>query len=718
VIGDELYRRETSMLDRLFKPRAIAVIGASNNPLSIGYIVIDNLLNHGYRGPIYPINPKADEILGLKVYKSVTDVPGEVDLVNISIKNVLVPKVLEECGQKNVKFAIVHTAGFKEVGEEGRKLEREIVGIARRFGMRIYGPNSQGIQNSDPDVSVYANFTFVPMTQGNLSIVAQSGGVGEVFKLHLHEVGMGIRMYSSFGNEADVRMNEIIDHYGKDEGTRAILVHIETLSDTKEFLETASRITKKKPILALKTGRTPEGAVAVSSHTGTLVEQDTISDAIFDKAGVLRMPTQDELIQTGIAFSTQPVPAGPNVALITNTGGPAIIAVDELVASGLKLARLTDQTKETLRKNLHPEATVSNPVDVVATATPEHYGITVATLLADPNVDSLFINFVTAPFVDLEGIAQRIAEAGKAATKPILCVVMTIEKWAGLINKIRSSGIPVYAYPETAARVLVAMTRYGRYRNRSYSAPPQVEADRTRAARILNAAPAGFMAQADLFALLEAYGIGCAPSCRVTESKKLAEAARALGFPVALKVDAPEVVHKTEAGALRLDIKSEQELDSAFNDLRNKFASYQPAYIVQKMMAMGKEIIIGVKRDPQAGPLVMFGLGGIFVELMRDATFKLAPLCREEALEMIRGIKAYPLLAGFRGDRGVDVDALVDILVSVSNLAFEHPEIQEMDLNPVFAYPEGQRPVVVDARAKIEKRDSTVPSGTACASSR
>ena len=689
------------MLDRLFKPRAIAVIGASNNPLSIGYIVIENLRNHGYKGPIYPINPKADEILGLTVYKSVADVPGEVDLVNISIKNVLVPKVLEECGQKGVKFAIVHTAGFKEAGEEGRKLEREIVEIAHRFGMRIYGPNSQGIQNSDPDVSVYANFTFVPMTQGNLSLVAQSGGVGEVFKLHLHEVGMGIRMYASFGNEADVRMNEIIDYYGKDEGTRAILVHIETLSDTKEFLETASRTTKIKPILALKTGRTPEGAVAVSSHTGTLVEQDTISDAIFDKAGVLRMPTQDELIQTGIAFSSQPVPAGPNVALITNTGGPAIIAVDELVAGGLKLAKLTDQTKEALRKSLHPEAIVSNPVDVVATATPEHYRITVETLLSDPNVDSLFINFVTAPFVDLDGIAQRIAEAGKAATKPILCVVMTIEKWAGLIRRIRSSGIPVYAYPETAARVLVAMTRYGRYRNRMYSAPPAVEADRTRAVGILRAAPPGFMAQSDLFALLEAYGIGCAPSRLVAGPAELAEAAKALGFPVALKIDSPAVAHKTEAGALRLDIKSEQELNSAFRELHERFASNQAPTIIQKMMPPGKEIIVGFKRDPQAGPLVMFGLGGIFVELMRDATFKLAPLCREEALEMIRGIKAYPLLAGFRGDRGADVEALVDILIRVSNLACEHPEIREMDLNPVFAYPAGQKPVVVDARARI-----------------
>ena len=689
------------MLDRLFKPRAIAVIGASNNPLSIGYIVIENLRNHDYKGPIYPINPKADEILGLKVYKSVTDVPGEVDLVNISIKNVMVAKVLEECGQKGVKFAIVHSAGFKEVGEEGRKLEREMVETAHRFGMRIYGPNSQGIQNSDPDVSVYANFTFVPMTQGNLSIVAQSGGVGEVFKLHLHEVGMGIRMYASFGNEADVRMNEIIDYYGRDPGTRAILVHIETLSDAREFLEIASRTTKHKPILALKTGRTREGAVAVSSHTGTLVEQDTISDAIFEKSGVIRMPNQDDLIQAGIAFSSQPVPAGPNVALITNTGGPAITAVDELMAGGLKLARLSEATRETLRKSLHPEAIVSNPVDVVATATPEHYRITVETLLADPNVDSLFINFVTAPFVDLDGIAERIAEAGQTATKPILCVVMTIEKWAGLIRRIRSSGIPVYAFPETAARVLIAMTRYGHSRSRVYSPPPVLEADRTHAAAILRDAQPGFMSQSDLFALLEAYGIGCAPSRAAAGPAELAKAAEELGYPVALKIDAPDVVHKTEAGALRLGIGNERELKSAFGELHEKFAAKKPAVIIQKMMPPGKEIIVGFKRDPQAGPLVMFGLGGVFVELMRDATVKLAPLCREEALEMIQGIKAYPLLAGFRGDRGADVEALVDILLRVSNLACDRPEIQEMDLNPVFAYPAGQKPVVVDVRARI-----------------
>ncbi|MFC2171603.1 acetate--CoA ligase family protein [Acidobacteriota bacterium] len=690
------------MLDKLFKPRAVAIIGASNNPLSIGHIVITNLVNHGFKGPIYPINPKSEHIRSLRAYKSIMDVPGEVDLVNISIKNTLVPKVLEECGKKGVKYAIVHTAGFKEVGEEGRKLEREIVEVAHKYGMRIYGPNSQGIQNSDPEVSVYANFTFVPMTPGNLSIVAQSGGVGEVFKAHLYEdAGMGIRMYSSFGNEADVKMNEIIEHYGEDEGTRAILVHIETLSDAKGFLDVAGKITPKKPILALKTGRTPEGAVAVSSHTGTLVEQDTISEAIFDKTGVLRMPSEDDLIQTGIAFSSQPAPEGNSVAVITNTGGPGIIAVDELISSGLKLAKLTDETKEILRNNLHAEATISNPVDVVATATPEHYGITVETLLKDPNVDSLLINFVTAPFVDLDGIADRIAEAGKTATKPILCCVMTIEKWAYLIDKIRSNGIPVYDFPETAAKVLVYMSRYGQIKRRAYGKPPVVEANSKKAAQIIQASREGFMSQADAIALMETYGVKCAPTRKVTSKDELAAAADAVGFPAVLKVDSAAVVHKTEAGALTLNLENMKDLEAAFDRLQSLFEAEKPDYIVQKMMPKGREIIIGSKKDPQAGPLLMFGLGGIFVEVMKDVVFKLAPLSREEAMEMVKTIKAYPLLEGFRGDKGVDIDALADLLIRVSNLTVDNPAIQEMDLNPVIVYEKGEAPAVVDARIML-----------------
>jgi len=382
------------MLDALFKPKSVAIIGASNNPLSIGHIVLQNLLDHDFKGPIYPINPKSSFIKSFKAYPSVADIPDDIDLVNISIKNTLVPYVIEECGKKGVKFAIVHTAGFKEVGEEGLKLEKQIVEIAHKHGMRIYGPNSQGIQNSDPEVSVYANFTFVPMSPGNISIVAQSGGVGETLKLHLYEIGMGIRMYASFGNEADVSLNEIIDYYGQDEGTKVIMIHIETLKDPAGFLEVASRITPKKPILALKSGKTSEGAVAVASHTGSLIEQDTLTDVIFQKSGVLRFHSQEEMVDAAIGFSTQPVPTGDRVVIVTNTGGPAIISVDECISAGMKLAELSPETKEALGQLLFTEAIISNPVDVVATAGPEQYGGTVETLLKDQNIASLLLNFV------------------------------------------------------------------------------------------------------------------------------------------------------------------------------------------------------------------------------------------------------------------------------------------------------------------------------------
>ncbi|MDH5742921.1 MAG: CoA-binding protein, partial [Candidatus Aminicenantes bacterium] len=493
------------MLDALFKPKSVAIVGASNNPLSIGHIVMQNLLDHNFKGPIYPINPKSRFIKSFRAYASVSEVPDEVDLVNISIKNTLVPHVLEDCGKKGVKFAIVHTAGFKEVGEEGLQLERQIVEIAHKYGMRIYGPNSQGIQNSDPEISVYANFTFVPMFPGNISIVAQSGGVGETLKLHLYRIGKGIRMYSSFGNEADVSMNEIIDYYGQDEDTKVIMVHIETFKDPAGFLEVASRVTQRKPILALKTGKTSEGTKAVASHTGSLIEQETIADVIFKKAGVLRFHSQQDMIDAAIAFSSQPVPKGDRVCIVTNTGGPGIIAVDECVAAGLQLARLSSKTKNTLKKLVFQEAIVSNPVDVVATAGPDQYGGTVEALLKDPDIDSLLLVFVTAPFVDCEGIARKLGEIGKTAEKPIVCQVITIEKWQEVIRLIRKSGIPVYDYAETAARVLSAMTEYGKVSVKKPPAYKKFKVDKTKAGSIFKRYKRKevFLPQLDVFEILK-----------------------------------------------------------------------------------------------------------------------------------------------------------------------------------------------------------------------
>ena len=693
------------MLDALFKPKSVALIGASNNPLSIGHIVMQNLLEHNYKGPIYPINPKSKYIKSFRAYPSVSDVPDDIDLVNISIKNTLVPYVLEDCGKKGVKFAIVHTAGFKEVGEEGLKLEKQIVEVAHRYGMRIYGPNSQGIQNSDPSVSVYANFTFVPMSPGNISIVAQSGGVGETLKLHLYRIGKGIRMYSSFGNEADVSMNEIIDYYGQDEETKVIMVHIETLKDPAGFLEVANRVTSKKPILALKSGKTSEGTVAVASHTGAMIEQETIADVIFKKSGVLRFHSQEDMIDVAVAFSNQPVPKGDKVVIVTNTGGPAIIGVDECISAGLKLAELSPETKETLRKLVFQEAIVSNPVDVVATAGPEQYGGTVEALLKDPNIDSLLLVFVTAPFVDCEDIARKLGEIGKTAQKPIVCQVITIEeRWGEVIRIIRKSGIPVYNFSEIAARVLSSMTDYGKIVQKKAPSYKQYEIDKSTAETIMNRhkGEEKFLPQGDVFEILQCYGIPTVKTFRVEKEEELESAAQEVGYPLVLKVDAEEIVHKTEVGGVAINLKDKAALVASYEKMAKKFAKEKPGFILQEYLERGKEVIIGAKANEGLKPTLMFGLGGVFVEILKDVQFMLAPLSQEDAFEMIRSIKGYPILGGARGEKAVDIDKLAEILIRFSQLASDFPEMGEVDLNPVFALEKGKGAVVVDARLKIK----------------
>jgi acyl-CoA synthetase (NDP forming) len=692
------------MLDALFKPRSVAIVGASNNPLSIGHIVMQNLLDHNFKGPIYPINPKSKYIKSFKAYTSVSEIPDEVDLVNISIKNTIVPYVLEDCGKKGVKFAIVHTAGFKEVGEEGLQLERQIVEIAHKYGMRIYGPNSQGIQNSDPEVSVYANFTFVPMFPGNISIVAQSGGVGETLKIHLYRIGKGIRMYSSFGNEADVSMNEIIDYYGQDEDTKVIMTHIETLKDPAGFLEVASRVTPKKPILALKTGKTSEGAVAVASHTGSLMEQDTLTDVIFKKAGVLRFQSQEDMINAAVAFSNQPVPPGDRVVIVTNTGGPAIIAVDECISAGLKLAKLSAKTKSTLKKLVFQEAIVSNPVDVVATAGPEQYGGTVEALLKDPNIDSILLVFVTAPFVDCEGIARKLGELGKTSKKPIVCQVMTIEKWQEVIRLIRASNIPVYDFAETAARALASMTQYGKIRRRPLPTHTTFRKQKKKVEILLDKHKGkdGFIPQEDVFDILNSYGIPAVKTIKVKGEKDLGKAAEGIGYPLVLKVDAENIVHKSDVGGVMLGIKDEPALLSAYKKMAKKFAKYKPSFILQEHITGGKEVILGSKGNEGLAPTVMFGLGGVFVELLKDVEFRLAPLSREDAMAMVRSIKGYPILEGTRGEKPADTEAVVDILLRLSELGTDFPRLDEMDLNPVFVFPKGSGATVVDARIKLK----------------
>ena len=695
----------THPLDPLFKPRGVAVVGASNRELTIGHRVVTNILAYGYEGGVYPVSPRGGEILGLPAYKSVADVPGPVDLANICIRNVYVPQALEECGKKGVKFAIIHTGGFREVGGEGVTLEDKIMEVATKYGIRIYGPNSQGVMNSAPDTSLYANFTFTPMKRGGVSILAQSGGVAEVLNLNLRERGMGFGLYASNGNARDVSIPEILEYFGQDEGTKVILLHVESMKDPSLFIETVSKITKTKPVLAVKSGKTKEASKAISSHTGSLMEEDTLSDAIFEKCGVLRFHSMEQMVDAAVAFASQPLPRGKGVGIITNAGGPGIIAVDECVQRGLLLPELTAESKTILKEGLPPEAYCENPVDTAATAGPTAFAAATKALLTDPNVHSLMINLVTPFFVDSQGNAQAIVDEWVASgkVKPVVAVVMTNENWASTIQTVKDAGIPTYAFPETAASVIEQMVAYASMRTQSAETVETFDADLERAQGIVRQCVAeggGFITAGGAFELLECYGIPAAAVLSVNDEEGLLAAARQLGYPLVLKVESKQVVHRTDEGGVLLGINSQEDLLSGFTALVDKFSKYQPRVTVQKQMPAGREMIIGAKRDGDL-PMLMVGFGGIYVEVLRDVAFALAPLSRGKADRMMKSLTGYPLLAGARGDKPRDVSSMLDVMLRIQQMFLELPEIEELDLNPLIVYEEGEGSFVVDARIKV-----------------
>jgi acetyltransferase len=699
------------MLDGLYKPRAVAVIGASTKPLSIGYRVLENLRAHDFKGPIYPINPRERSVRSFRCHRSVLEVDDEIDLANISIPARFVPAAVEECGEKGIKFVIIHSAGFREVGPEGEALEQQVLEVARRYGIRVYGPNSQGVMNSDPEVSLYANFTFTPMKPGNISILAQSGGVAELLNLNLERIGVGFRMYGSNGNASDISIDELLEYFGTDDQTRVIMLYVESFQDPRRFVEVASAITPDKPILAIKAGTSAEGARAITSHTGALLDVDTTTDALFERAGVIRFNTQEELVQAAVAFARQPLPRGTTVTVVTNAGGPAIQATDQAIASGLSLTEISAKTREALAACLNPMSSVKNPVDTTATAGPDEFGGIMKILAEDPDIHALLLTLVTPFFVDNVGVAERITGALEGCAKPVVASYVTNVNWAHVIQKVREASIPVFDYPETAARVLAAMARYVTIRDRDRGEPETPDADTAAARRVLaEAKPSedGFLAAADVSRLLGAYGIASARAVRAPGADEVAGAAADLRFPVALKVDHEAVVHKTDEGGVALDLEDADALAAAVAEMRARFArrDLEPAYVVQEFLGGGREVIMGLKQAAGAGTLVMIGTGGIYTEVLRDAQFRLAPLTRADARDMIGALKGRAILAGARGEEPVDFAALEDILLRLGRMAVEHPEIQEMDLNPVLAFAERGRTAVVDARVRIGRQTS------------
>lgn len=694
------------MLDKLFNPKSVAIIGASQKALSIGNVITKNLLKFEYKGPIYPINPKADEVCGLKCYPSVADVPGDIDLAHISIPAKFIPDAIDECGKKGIKFVIVNSAGFKEVGDEGLFLEQEIVRRARQYGMRIFGPNCQGIINTDPDLKAYCDFTFTYPKPGNISIVAQSGGVGTIFMQAIHDLGMGMRFYASNGNACDISIPEVLRYYGNDDKTHVIILYAEGFADPGEFMEAAREVAKKKPILAMRSGRTEAGAKAAASHTGGLAGVGLSTELIFKKTGILTFHDVEEMSQAAMAFALQPLPKGNKIGLITDTGGPAVIATDELCDKGLVLPALSDKATTTLREKLFAEASVKNPVDVLATAGAPHWRAALDVLIEEPGVDSLYINFVTPPFVDCESVAKEMAEVSKMRIKPMVCNYMTDKpQWEGTTKILMDGGIPLYNFPEMAAKALAALTRYTDLQKRVNADKGELfftGVDKTGARAIMdNALQSGksMLNAEDVYRILECYGIPVAPWQFVQTAEEAVAAAQQIGYPVVVKGDAESLVHKSDAGGVAVNLHDADAVRNAIAKMKKTIHAEDLRFLVQKFIPGGKEIIIGAKQETGLGHLIMFGLGGVMVEVLKDVAFELTPVAASEAETMVKSIKAYKIIAGYRGEKGVDQAKLIEIIRRVSQLVSDLPMVKEMDLNPVKSFEVGA--FAVDARIII-----------------
>ncbi len=692
------------MLESLFRPKSAAVIGASSKELSIGNRVIKNLIDFGFKGEIYPINPKADEIRGIKAYKSIMDCPDGIDVVHMVIPAKFVPQAMEDCGKKGVKNVIINSGGFSEIGPEGEALEKAFLVTAKKYGIRVMGPNCQGVINTDSDVRSYTNFTFTMPDPGFISIVALSGGVAEVIHQAFSQMGVGTRIYASNGNACDVTIPDIIRYLGDDDGTRVIVTYVEGLRDATTFQKVAKEVAAKKPILAMKAGRTMEGAKAAASHTGGLAKEDIATDLIFKRAGILSFRDEGELIQAAVAFASQPIPKGNRVGIITNTGGPAVIATDVMVGAGLILPPLSDKTRQVLTETLFPEASVNNPIDVLATGPAAHYRACLDAMMADDNFDSVYVNFVTPFFVDNESIAREIVAVSNQQIKPIVCNLMTDRRqWTEVVKILQDGGVPCFALPGEAARAMTALVRYNEIRNREIGEVQTFnDVDKASGTKILDEAKAAgksSLSAEAVYSILEAYKIPVADWRMAATADEAEKAAAEIGYPVVIKADAESIVHKSDMGGVAVDLADGAAVKAAIEKMQQNFSADDLRFFIQKYLPGGLELIMGAKAEEGLGHVVMFGLGGIYVEIMKDVVFNLTPVSSGEAKEMLASIKGSALLEGVRGQKGVDQAKLIEIIQRLSQLLTDLPAIQEMDLNPLMAFED--KVFAVDARIAL-----------------
>jgi acetyltransferase len=710
-------------LDAIFSPKSVAVVGASTTAGKVGHDIFVNILKAGYKGTLYPVNPKAHAVASVRAYATITDLPEPPDLAMIILPPVLALKAVGEAIDKGAKSIVIVSAGFKEIGGEGLEIENRIVEICREAGVRLVGPNCLGVINPSESVSLNASFSARMPKAGNVSFMSQSGALCTAVLDFAADRKFGFSKFISIGNKADVDEVDLLRYFHNDPDTEVILIYVEELQRGQAFIEAAKEITggdRPKPILVIKSGRTSAGAEAAASHTGSLAGSESVYDAIFAQSGIIRVDSIDELFDFAIAFAyknenalgkmRRKVPLGNRVAIVTNAGGPGIVATDMTVVSGLTLATFAEDTIEALKSHLPATANVNNPVDVIGDAAQDRYENALAAVIRDEGVDGALVILTPQSMTNAMGTAEAIVRIAQRSHKPILCCFMGLIDVSTGVHYLQDHGVPVYRFPENAAKAFGAIYSYSKWLNRQELAPYRPKQDKSSGREIVTSSLAAgktYLGELEGTKLLECYGFNVLPTILATSADEAVKNAETMGFPVVMKIVSPQIIHKSDAGGVKINLENAEDVTKAYDDIVSSAKAYAPearidGVLVQKMAPKGLEVILGANRYPKFGQLLMFGSGGVMVEVFKDVTFRLAPINRNNARLMVRGVKGFTLLNGFRGSPKADVATLEKLLVCLSDLVVDNPEIKELDINPLLVHADGQGATVADCRFILE----------------
>jgi len=690
-------------------PKSIAVIGASDKQGSVGRAITSNIMN-GYKGIVYPISPTRETVFDQKAYKSVLDVPDSIDLAVVITKNTIVPVVLEECGKKKIKGAIVITAGFKEVDEEGKKLEQKLKDIATKYGVKVIGPNCLGVMNLEPQTMMNSTFLKITPKSGKIALVSQSGAICAALVEDASAQGIGLSAVVSMGNKADMTEIDVLKMLADHEQTKVIVMYLEDMGDGQEFLKVCKQITKnnKKPILVLKSGRSPEGAKAAMSHTGALMGSDEIYDAVIKQSGAIRVDTMEELFDYATAFSKQPLPTEGDLVIVSNAGGPAIISTDSCSKLGIKMAKI-EEIRPKIDAVIPPWGSSRNPVDIVGDADFNRFENVLNEVLAHKNVGSVISMCTPSATLDYDKLAEVIVKMSKKYKKTMLASLMGLDE--GITNReiLANGNVPYYTYAEGSIRALKAMLRFADWIKTPEGNIAKFDVDKAKVSKVFDRVKEEGrtnLLEEEGLEILNAYGFPLPKSILAKTEDEAVEAANKIGYPTVMKIASPQIVHKSDAGGVKVNLSSDKEVRDAFKVIVDNAKKYDSkaeikGVLIVEMVKGGKEMIIGSKLEPGFGPVVMLGMGGIYVEILKDVTFRLAPFTDQEANDMISSIKTKKLLEGVRGEKPSDVEKLSECIQRLSQLVTDFREIKELDMNPVLVMQKGEGCKILDVRIGI-----------------